>query len=207
VVAIHGLNGHALNTWTDGTTIWFRDLLPSLVPAASLRISSYGYSSEILSPGAKDQMLDFVLGLLSALETFRRSTNTKNIPIFFICHSLGGILFKKCLLLANERKELYGSILTSTRGVAFFGTPHRGSGSASLSKTCLDIGHVFYPNLRSDLVQNLKRTAEELADIGCSVPELLQPLSIVTAYETRPLELLKLAGIVVGRESALLYLT
>ncbi|KAH6711289.1 hypothetical protein BKA61DRAFT_88438 [Leptodontidium sp. MPI-SDFR-AT-0119] len=89
----------------------------------------------------------------------------------------------------------------------FFGTPHRGSGSASLSKTCLDIGHVFYPNLRSDLVQNLKRTAEELADIGCSAPELLQPLSIVTPYETRPLELLKLAGIVVGRESALLYLT
>lgn len=80
-------------------------------------------------------MLDFVLSLLSALETLRLSTETTKIPMFFICHSLGGILFKKCLLMANERKELYGSIVQSIRGVAFFGTPHRGSGSASLSKT------------------------------------------------------------------------
>ncbi|KAH7403242.1 hypothetical protein BKA64DRAFT_444322 [Cadophora sp. MPI-SDFR-AT-0126] len=152
-------------------------------------------------------MMDFVLGLLSALETLRRSTETTKVPMFFICHSLGGILFKKFLLMANERKELYGSIVKSIRGVAFFGTPHRGSACASLSKICLDIGHVFYPNLRSDLVQSLKRTATELADINCSIPELLQPLSIVTAYEIRPLELFKIAGIIVGRETALLNLT
>ncbi|KAH7319435.1 hypothetical protein BKA65DRAFT_102242 [Rhexocercosporidium sp. MPI-PUGE-AT-0058] len=207
VVAIHGLNGHALNTWADDKTIWFRDLLPDLVPGVSLRVSTYGYSSELISSGSKGQMLDFVLGLLSALETLRTSTNTEDVRIFFICHSLGGILFKKCLLMANERSNLYGSIASSICGVAFFGTPHRGSGGANLSKICLDIARVVYPDVRSDLVANLKRTAEELANIGCSVPSLLQRLSIVTAYETRPLKLFRPAGRIVGRESALLNLT
>ncbi|KAH9203807.1 hypothetical protein DL95DRAFT_239931, partial [Leptodontidium sp. 2 PMI_412] len=204
VVAIHGLNGHAINTWRVGETIWFRDLLPTLIPEASLRVSTYGYSSELASSGAKGQMLDFVLGLLSALEALRTSTKTSNIPIFFICHSLGGIVFKKCLLMANDRTKLYGSIISSTIGVAFFGTPHRGSGAASLSKICLDIIHIMYPNVRSDLVENLKRTAEELADIGSSTPELLEPLSIITAYEMRPLDGFRPVGRIVSRESALL---
>ena len=56
------------------------------------------------------------------------------------------------------------------------------------------------------MVQNLKRTAEELADIGQLVPELLQPLAIITVYETRPLDSAKIAGIIVGRESVLLNL-
>lgn len=106
IVAIHGLNGHAINTWSDGGTIWFRDILPSLVPEAQLRISSYGYLSAVISSGANSQMLDFALGLLSALETLRRSTDTSTIPIIFLCHSLGGILFKKCLLIANDRSKL-----------------------------------------------------------------------------------------------------
>ncbi|KAL2063622.1 hypothetical protein VTL71DRAFT_5427 [Oculimacula yallundae] len=206
VVAIHGLNGHALNTWMDGETIWFRDLLPDLVPEASLRVLSYGYSSEFVSSGSRDQMLDFVLGLLSALVTLRRSTSTDKLRIYFICHSLGGILFKKCLLMANERKNFYGSILSSTCGIAFFGTPHRGSGGASLSKICLDIAHAVYSEVRSDLVANLKHTAEELADIGYAIPSLLQGLSIISAYETKPLAIFKVAGKVVGRESALLNL-
>ena len=191
----------------DGETIWFRDLLPVLVPEGSLRITTYGYSSEIVSSKAHGQMLDFVLGLLSALETLRRSTDTSDIPIFFICHSLGGILFKKCLVMANERKKMYGSIVSSTKGVAFFGTPHRGSGAASLMTTCLNIASIVHRNIRSDLVEHLERTAEELADIGSSSPELLESLSIISAYETRALDLFRPAGIIVTRDSALLDLS
>ena len=106
--------------------------------------------------------------------------------------------------MASQRAKLYGSIVSATCGVVFFGTPHRGSGGAKFSKTCLDIARVVYPIVRSDLVGNLQRTAEALADIGELVPELLEPLIIITAYETRSLDLFSAAGIVISRESALL---
>lgn len=47
-------------------------------------------------------------------------------PILFICHSLGGIVFKKALLLANEMREKNKHLVhDSCRiGVVFMGTPH-----------------------------------------------------------------------------------
>lgn len=47
----------------------------------------------------------------------------------FICHSLGGIVFKKALLLANESREQNQHLVhDSCRvGVVFIGTPHVGS--------------------------------------------------------------------------------
>jgi hypothetical protein len=51
IVAIHGLNGHYVNTWTtaleDGSQVnWLRDLLPKEVPNA--RIMSFSYNSTVL---------------------------------------------------------------------------------------------------------------------------------------------------------------
>jgi protein SERAC1 len=63
IIAVHGLNGHPLNTWTyvppqkgPGSaldqgeyaqpTLWLRDLLPQKIPNA--RVMSYGYDSSAL---------------------------------------------------------------------------------------------------------------------------------------------------------------
>lgn len=71
-------------------------------------------------------------------------------------------------------------------------------------KVCMDIVNIVGLGLRADLVENLKRNAIELADIGSSSPELLESLTIVTAYELRALSVFKPAGIIVPRDSALL---
>jgi hypothetical protein len=43
-IAINGLDGHRLQSWTtDNGVLWLRDLLPNIVPAA--RILTYGYNA------------------------------------------------------------------------------------------------------------------------------------------------------------------
>ena len=47
VVAIHGLRGHRINTWTHSSSgkLWLRDFLPAQLPRAC--IWTFGYDAEI----------------------------------------------------------------------------------------------------------------------------------------------------------------
>jgi hypothetical protein len=80
LVALHGLNGNAIKSWQSNNTIWFKDLLPSLVPEVDMRISSFGYHSELLLGPTKDSMLDFELQLVAALSTLRKSVMSLRSP-------------------------------------------------------------------------------------------------------------------------------
>ncbi|PYI08746.1 hypothetical protein BO78DRAFT_440283 [Aspergillus sclerotiicarbonarius CBS 121057] len=48
IVAIHGLDGHAFNSWQaeKSPVMWLRDLLPEAIPKA--RIITYGYPAKLL---------------------------------------------------------------------------------------------------------------------------------------------------------------
>lgn len=48
-----------------------------------------------------------------------------NRPILIVCHSLGGILVKQALCVANKQFPRYGSIVNAIAGVVFLSTPHR----------------------------------------------------------------------------------
>jgi hypothetical protein len=50
---------------------------------------------------------------------------TTNKPILLVCHSLGGIIAKQALCVANKQFPRYGSIVNSIAGVIFLSTPHR----------------------------------------------------------------------------------
>ncbi|KAH9229490.1 hypothetical protein K456DRAFT_745270 [Colletotrichum gloeosporioides 23] len=60
----------------------------------------------------------------------RRSKHSKSQPIIFIAHSLGGIVMKRALILANERSDHWSNIPENTTGAMFFGVPHRGADKA-----------------------------------------------------------------------------
>ena len=47
-------------------------------------------------------------------------------PIFFICHSTGGLVAKEALVIANQRK-LFTTVANATYGMTFIATPHQGS--------------------------------------------------------------------------------
>lgn len=76
--------------------------------------------------------------LLKSLLHERRA-DTSRRPLFFICHSTGGLVAKACLATAS-RAEPYQAIFTSCYGIAFFATPHQGSSYLS--------GEVYAPSIR-----------------------------------------------------------
>jgi hypothetical protein len=100
IIAIHGLNGHYRKTWTavseSGTECnWLQDLLPKQIPNA--RIMSYGYNSAVQFSKSTAGVGMFADELLEDILSWRVSSVEKARPVIFICHSLGGIVFKKVL--------------------------------------------------------------------------------------------------------------
>ncbi|KAK8011642.1 hypothetical protein PG990_010607 [Apiospora arundinis] len=143
IVAIHGLNGHWDTTWTDEATKknWLRDFLPLRFPKA--RVMSFSYNSVVQFSKAVADIADFADQLLTGLDSVRTTIAGQGRPLFFICHSLGGIVFKQASAFNRiYEDDRYSHLRGPTQGVIFFGTPHRGSNAAG-------IGGMFGKILRS----------------------------------------------------------
>lgn len=98
IVALHGLNGHYRKTWSTmgaagGRVNWLKDLIPRYIPNA--RIMSFGYNSSVQFSKSTSDIGNFADGLLADLMSCRNSEEEKCRPLIFICHSLGGIVFKQ----------------------------------------------------------------------------------------------------------------
>jgi hypothetical protein len=73
IVAVHGLGGHAINTWTHASTgkLWLRDFLPLAIPNA--RIMSFGYDSKVVGSRSILGMMENANSLLTHLSLHRNS--------------------------------------------------------------------------------------------------------------------------------------
>ncbi|KAF8521436.1 hypothetical protein BU17DRAFT_64929 [Hysterangium stoloniferum] len=129
IVAIHGFDGHREESWTaDNGKLWLRDFLPHTIPTA--RILSYGYDAYTNSSLSEQTLHGHAQDFLAKLSMSRETGETKDRPIIFISHSLGGIILKSALIEANVAHE--GHLMPrkwihlSTYGIVFLGTPHQG---------------------------------------------------------------------------------
>jgi hypothetical protein len=96
LVAIHGLGGDFYETWTDKNTNqnWLEDFLPKEKELRQLRIMSWGYNSMVLGSNSTATITTFAQSLLGDLKTARPNELQKR-PLIFVCHSLGGLVFKR----------------------------------------------------------------------------------------------------------------
>ncbi|KAH6880373.1 hypothetical protein B0T10DRAFT_392290, partial [Thelonectria olida] len=178
--------------------LWLRDFLPHQIPRC--RILTYGYESLRKLSSSITGINDIAADLLERLNAERtseqasiaclRTTATdlqqeKTRPIIFICHSLGGIIFKKALVIANEQLPFYSHLLSKVHSVVFMGTPHRGTGVAfwgdflARASFAADLGLMGNPRLLSDLRKN----SPILADISQQFVHRGKDLHIRTFYE------------------------
>ncbi|KAI1172686.1 Alpha/Beta hydrolase protein [Nemania sp. FL0916] len=184
IVAVHGLNGHYLDTWRDKpgsptATLWLRDLLPEKLPGCRVMTFEYDASIHSMSTGS---VRSNAKALCERLYDKREDVNFKETPIVFVGHSLGGIVIKQALSLAEDDPELK-SIATDTKGIVFFGTPHRGSDAAQWGLLAKNIAGAVVPGLRSGLLKALQRNSDDLYKISEDFHRLSRKYAIVSFYE------------------------
>ncbi|KAI1277759.1 hypothetical protein F5Y07DRAFT_398312 [Xylaria sp. FL0933] len=169
---VHGLTGDRDKTWTAHaqSTPWPKTLLPAKLPKA--RLLTYGVSCNAFSR-----------------------------PLIFVAHSLGGLVCKEALLRSRNAPEPHlRGIFDYAAGIAFMGTPHRGSWMAdwaripasalgcikSTNKSLLDVLHTNDQLLESiqirfwEMVRKLRegvRAEPRRFEVSCFFEEL--PLPVV----------------------------
>jgi len=177
VIVVHGLGGDPIGTWKSPTTgefwpIWLAADL-GRVQVWTLKWPSHGYS---FAPSSGLSIVDVAHATLELLD----SHNLGGRPIVFICHSMGGILFKQLFhSAATLKNSTWERLLRHTVGVVFMGTPHTGSSLANL------LQHV--PKVPSMRTHELQRNDSSLRLINTwyrvNAPTL--QIATLTFFETR----------------------
>jgi protein SERAC1 len=124
VVFVHGLGGHPQKTWhpaekTDNDS-WLYWLGKDLT---DLGIWTFGYKAEFSDwKGKAMPRFDQARNLFNSLQDEQLGEDK---PLIFVTHSLGGLLVKQVLNLADtyDKREFIDKI----QGIVFLATPHNGS--------------------------------------------------------------------------------
>ena len=191
VVAVHGLMGDPFETWKhENGKMWLKDFLVEDMPSA--RIMTFGYDSAVALSKSVGKIEDNALSLLNQLGVERSPPNPafwNKRPIAFVCHSLGGIIVKKAMVLAHERSSepAFKDILDNTKAMAFLSVPHRGSDAAWWG----NVGANLLRNVSmgistsSELIRDLQKNSPALMDILRQFVPRSESLKIYAFYELR----------------------
>ena len=153
---------------------WPRDLLPRAFPQA--RIVTWGYDVQIegfLAAASQASIYHHAENLLSDLVMLRKLDAAKLKPLIFIAHSLGGIVVKDALSLSGHESTIINAVLPATIGVMFLGTPHQGSGVASLGRKAFEVSKIFFKKPNLQVLRGLETNSEILERISRSFGQIL----------------------------------
>jgi hypothetical protein len=130
VVFVHGLDGDPQLSWQfedDEESFWPRLLFNDL---PQLGIWSFGYdagSSKWLGNAMP------IVDRATNFAAFLRSEGIGDRPLFFVAHSLGGLVVKQ-MLRSRYDQDHSDPFVANTQAIFFFGTPHSGSPIANYMK-------------------------------------------------------------------------
>ncbi|KAI0849164.1 hypothetical protein F5Y00DRAFT_236704 [Daldinia vernicosa] len=158
--------------------MWIRQGIRKEVSTA--RVMLYRHR-ELAEGMTLDQAADDLLDQISKI----RMGQSKSRPIFFICHSIGGLVAKLALVKANQKPELR-SLIFDCHGIAFFATPHRGSSYMSMPHLRDSIQQLLFLQspLPRSIARELKLGNKSLLRIHDQFMDLASELRIWTFYET-----------------------
>ncbi|RYP49145.1 hypothetical protein DL768_005079 [Monosporascus sp. mg162] len=126
---------------------------------------------------AADDLLEHVLRM--------RPGQTKSRPIFFVCHSIGGVVAKLALVKASRKEELR-RLIFDCHGMTFFSTPHRGSSYMSMPHLRESIQHLLHLEkpLPRSITDELRLGYKPLLHMHDQFKDIASELRIWTFYET-----------------------
>lgn len=156
LVFVHGLDGNGRTTWQkgdDASNFW-----PAWLGEEYPNIGVWSLDYEVSASDWKGHSMPLYNRARHCLELF----DLKQIgqrPIGFVCHSLGGLLVKEMLRLAQElNHSAWQTLAENTRFIVFLSTPHSG---ADLANWIKHIG-------------SLLRTSVSIDELKARNPQLLE---------------------------------
>ncbi|KAJ9496115.1 hypothetical protein H2202_008361 [Exophiala xenobiotica] len=158
IVAVHGLGGDAIDTWTHpkSKAFWLKDFLPQQVPDA--RIMTFGYNAHA---------------------AFGQSTAERGVG--------GGIVVKQALFQARLESR-YQSIKDATIGLIFLGTPHRGSDKATYGKVLANVVQCISHKPPARLLSALQTNSDVLLQLTTNFRFQLPDYEVYSFFELRPIK-------------------
>ncbi|PMD50811.1 ankyrin [Hyaloscypha bicolor E] len=186
IIAVHGLQGDWEKTWEADGKVWLRDFLGKKIDR--IHVLSFGYNSIIASSGWEHELEHFSAQLLQEVKNHVDTEQKRSRPIIFLGHSLGGLIIKKALILAHNKRIVYSDILDRTAGLIFMGAPHRGSDKAKWASMLKELFNTVGVGSSTQLLADLKRQSRTLVQINSDFVErgakILRILSFYEMYTT-----------------------
>lgn len=180
VVFIHGLNGHAFETWKNTKEeIWLHWLFDEF---DDISVWTIGYDAT--STAWKSDAMPMSQRGLNLLEKLNTTDNIGTRPLIFVVHSMGGLILKYILELSQQNKK-YHNIINNTKSIVFLATPHTGSIGATFLKGLNIIYRANY------IVKELSKGNPELNRLENSFCSLVKEkdLKCFSFYETKEVRL------------------
>ncbi|KAI1422515.1 hypothetical protein F5Y12DRAFT_762408 [Xylaria sp. FL1777] len=158
--------------------LWIRQGIRKEVSKA--RVMLYRHrelSEEMTIETAADDLIEQI--------TKMRAGHEKARPIFFICHSIGGLVVKSALVKARKHEDLR-PLVFDCHGITFFATPHRGSSYLSMPNLRESIQHLLYLEkpLPRSITDELRLGYKPLLKLHDKFTDVASELRVWTFYET-----------------------
>ncbi|KAJ8127927.1 hypothetical protein O1611_g5708 [Lasiodiplodia mahajangana] len=159
---------------------WLSTLLPHDFPNA--RIMSFQQDTSYLVNAPVKTIEECGQELLRGVQSMRARKEEIQRPILFIGHSFGGIVIKEALVQAKEKAHTDHSILKSTIGILFLGTPHNGAWSTALGDIMIDCTSSLGSNRK--IMDGLRYQSRKLTELQREFEECYKQ-GIISIYESR----------------------
>ncbi|MGV2880581.1 PGAP1-like alpha/beta domain-containing protein [Pantoea vagans] len=133
VIFIHGLGGHYKDTWSCGRDK--NDFWPAWLAENESGVCVWSIEYESKVAYFIDDTMAFKDRAANIAESLFIKKELKEGGIIFIGHSMGGLLIKQILRIAQDRKDFSdeaNNLISRITGIAFIGTPHTGSDLSTL---------------------------------------------------------------------------
>ncbi|OQE22153.1 hypothetical protein PENFLA_c013G10931 [Penicillium flavigenum] len=186
IVLIPGIGTILPEEWPFANEEWLATLPGS---STGTRILAYEYASPFAATRPSWESI-LVLGhdLLQHISNARSSLApdmTTNKPILMVCHSLGGIIAKQALCVAEKQFLRYESIINAIVGVIFLSTPHR---YGDKTTSFIRFRDVFEATTGRNLKipgANIEQEGAILLDLADRFEGLSFSAPVLSAYELR----------------------